>query len=141
MSNKCAYCGTALPASAETCWRCGGPVAKDEPRWQRGEPYWFNGLFIWPETDYSRELIRLHFYEGPELLEVIELSRQVLREKFPANVCIDDGFIWDLFCVAHYGEKRVYVGSAWPDSAKLRVTVERIAAEGKDDGFLERICQ
>ena len=139
---KCAYCGTQT--NDGRCHKCGGPATEDRQEESHySSPFWLNGLFVWPEWwGLLDQRVRYHFYEGPELVEVLEFSKEAILRQFPelAQGYDTTTWLWDLFCVAHYGEKRVYYGK-FPESRRLKMTIEREPGpEGQNDDLLARVA-
>jgi hypothetical protein len=104
---KCEYCGNPeLKADAKSCPKCGAPVdAPVTKSVERGAPFYENGFMVWPERDWSRDILTLGFWAGDRLLERISIDRELLHQLVPEGV---DPFhiFWELFKVAH-GETEV----------------------------------
>lgn len=102
---KCIYCQTT--SWGDNCPHCGAPkyeVYKEKPRFERMDPFGFNGYVIWPIKDWARDIYQIHFYLGDRLVDIIEFTRGALAE---IEQGIDPMYrIWDLFLLSQ-GEEEV----------------------------------
>ena len=107
ITKECSYCGTLH--GSDRCPGCNARVwiSPRKPDWERGTPYDLGDYIVWPLFCTLTDAVRLVFYDGREVTEVIEISREWMRTKVSEY---EDAtpVIWDLFCMAHFGETRVY---------------------------------
>ncbi len=105
---ECAFCSTEIDKGVKTCPRCGSNDIEhvQEERLERSDPYPYNGYIVYAIFDFMRirDAIEYHFYLGERLVEIIKVSRDVLKKLVPENTDEMD-FIWDLFLIAQGKEE------------------------------------
>ncbi len=100
----CLYCGqeSVVGAACPHCGASGSTVQPAAVQAERGEPFAYNGLIVWPLRDLVRDVVSYQFFLGDRLLETIEVSREVLHElaeQDPGADCMP--LIWQMFEIAH----------------------------------------
>ena len=120
----CSYCGTKSEG-VETCKGCGASLVTVKPKSeaQKYGPLFYNGYLVYLLVNGMSHIYEYQFWLGPELVERIEIDREILREFVP-EYCDPMPFIWKLFLVAH-GEEKVIEwqeknGSKYPAMFEIR---------------------
>lgn len=101
---KCTYCGATQP-KAILCAACGGPLqaeqARPEDTVQRWGPMFYNGYIVYEIDDRCRRSLSVQFWLGRELIETIEISRDVWEHFTHDTPNVDHmSLFWDLFEVS-----------------------------------------
>jgi len=100
---KCEYCGNDKFVDGY-CSGCGAKAPEKNNDWKSG-PFFYNGYICYGIRHYVKDTFEAQFWLGMELIERIEVDRDVLENHVKQG---EDYmfFFWDLFLLAH-GEKDV----------------------------------
>ena len=99
----CEYCHTSTtdyPAENGNCARCGAKLSEGNDKVWNSGPFFYEGYICYSIHNYDRDSIEIQFWLGRELIERIEVDREVVRKRVP-NGCSYLPLFWELFLLAH----------------------------------------
>lgn len=114
---NCTYCGRD-DWHGKVCGSCGA-LQRDEPQPERFDPWQYAGFpykghWVTIEHGGLQQSMKVHWWLGPQLMAVVPISQQLLREMFGPEDGNSDTydkqleFLYQLYLVA-VGESKQYV--------------------------------
>lgn len=123
MTRRCEYC--RIENDGLYCLACGAPLPDKrlvENRFQKSDPFAYNGYIVWVIKDLMYRKYEIYFYRGIELIDVIEVYERAMREMVP-EYCDAMPFIWDLFCLSQGMDKMIEIKT--PDRKRFEIRVSQ----------------